>query len=238
MQARLRLAVVSSLMTTLSSGCVQYQMEFHRILVDVDNRITSHVAWSNWKPDCDVQHEHHFGKGFRAAYRDVASGANGCQPVMPPNHYWGPGYHTATGNAKIHSWFNGYSQGAVAAFQNGANKYIGVPMSPQAKDNLEASVRRYEEFDWESVDWKIPAEMEECDDPPAPTDAPEKPPLPILKPFETCPPPCRTPVPLEDCHEANPHRQVSFETIRKPNSSGDAEDRKTPATTDNRPAMH
>ncbi|MCA8987356.1 MAG: hypothetical protein KDA78_06935 [Planctomycetaceae bacterium] len=56
-----------------------------------------------------------FGRGFVAGYKNVASGGDGCPPVMPPPYYWKAEFSNPLGKKKIVAWFDGFHHGAAAA---------------------------------------------------------------------------------------------------------------------------
>jgi hypothetical protein len=78
-----------------------------------------------------------FAEGFRAGYMDVANGANGCTPALPPRKYWNWRYQTAEGQAKVAAWFEGYPHGARAAEEDGAGLYSQI----QVSESLRAEYR-------------------------------------------------------------------------------------------------
>jgi len=92
-------------------------------------------AWANkaWHARkgyhaCEPQ-LHDFGEGFRAGYRDVAAGSNGCPPPLPPRQYWSWKYQNPEGQAKTGAWFAGYPHGAKAAEEDGAGNWREIPVS-------------------------------------------------------------------------------------------------------------
>ncbi len=70
-----------------------------------------------------------FGQGFRDGYADVAGGANGCVPGLPPRRYWTWKYQTGEGQAKVAAWFAGYPYGAQAAQEDGAGHFQQIQVS-------------------------------------------------------------------------------------------------------------
>jgi len=75
----------------------------------------------------------HFGAGFRAGYEDVAGGANGCTPALPPRKYWTWKYQTPEGQGKTAAWFAGYPHGAKAAEEDGAGNFSQIQTSAEIK---------------------------------------------------------------------------------------------------------
>jgi hypothetical protein len=59
--------------------------------------------------DCDYR------AGYEQAYVDVALGACGDVPALPPAHYWKNRARTPKGHQKSERWFAGYNAGAPRA---------------------------------------------------------------------------------------------------------------------------
>jgi hypothetical protein len=53
--------------------------------------------------------------GYEQAFVDVARGASGATPAVPPRPYWADCYRTAEGHARAQEWFAGYTAGAARA---------------------------------------------------------------------------------------------------------------------------
>lgn len=53
--------------------------------------------------------------GFEQAYVDVAQGASGAVPALPPANYWRSWNRTAEGHARAQNWFAGYAAGSARA---------------------------------------------------------------------------------------------------------------------------
>ena len=101
------------------------------------NHILATKAWGEWSWCYDeLDHPHHFAKGFRAGYENILAGGKGCQPTLPPRLYWKPCFQTPLGQCQIQSWFDGYSHGALAAQQDGYGNINTLPMSSSARQNL------------------------------------------------------------------------------------------------------
>lgn len=101
------------------------------------NHVLAHKAWGEWSWCYDeLDHPHHFAKGFRAGYENILTGGKGCQPTLPPRLYWKPCFQTPLGQCQIQSWFDGYSHGALAAQQDGYGNLNTLPMSSSARQNL------------------------------------------------------------------------------------------------------
>ena len=131
-----RISTAILLMTTLSGcsaifdGVIEYEMELR-------NTILSQKAWGHWSW-CydDLDYPFHFAKGFKAGYRNILDGGNGCQPTLPPRCYWKPSHQTPEGHCKVHAWFDGFSHGVLAAKQDGYGAMGEIPISPTARQNL------------------------------------------------------------------------------------------------------
>ena len=112
------------------------------------------LGWRNgvWAKKAWYQHEHLYsqhphlrdlGKGFRAAYTDVANGGGGCPPVLPPREYWSWRYQSPEGQAKAAAWFEGYPLGAAAAEKDGIANWGEVQTSHTANSK---SIRAREAY--------------------------------------------------------------------------------------------
>lgn len=94
------------------------------------NGAWAHQAWHMRKAQfLGHPYLHDFGEGFKAGYRDVASGGSGCTPPLPPRKYWNWRYQTAEGQAKVAAWFEGYPHGARAAEEDGAGLHRNIQTS-------------------------------------------------------------------------------------------------------------
>ena len=133
---KLSLAGLSALLFTavgcnsISDLCIEKEMECR-------DTILAHKAWAEWSWCYDeLNHPHHFAKGFRAGYQNVLGGGKGCQPTLPPRLYWKPCYQTPEGQCQTQAWFDGFSHGALAAQQDGYGNLQTIPLSSQARQNF------------------------------------------------------------------------------------------------------
>ena len=83
-----------------------------------------------------------FGQGFRDGYADVAGGANGCVPGLPPRSFWTWKYQTGEGQAKVAAWFAGYPHGAKAAQEDGAGNFQQIQVSHLIEAQYSAEFRQ------------------------------------------------------------------------------------------------
>jgi hypothetical protein len=109
---------------------IQYNDACDDFVVGWRNYAWSNKAWHARKAQfaCEPQ-VHDFGEGFRAGYRDVAAGSDGCPPPLPPRNYWSWKYQSPEGQAKIAAWFAGYPHGARAAEEDCAGNWREIPVS-------------------------------------------------------------------------------------------------------------
>lgn len=56
-----------------------------------------------------------YKEGFEQAYVDVALGADGQVPALPPKEYWKDKNRTCEGHRSAQAWFAGYAEGAQRA---------------------------------------------------------------------------------------------------------------------------
>jgi len=129
-------------------------------------------AWNVWSW-CyeELDHPYHFARGFKAAYRDVHEGGNGCQPTLAPKYYWKSKFQSVEGRCKVNAWFDGYSHGALAAQQDGVSGLNQIPISPTARTNLQMASLQPQPFGASSYDSPMPIAV------PAPPPAPGLPPI-------------------------------------------------------------
>ncbi|MDA7980959.1 MAG: hypothetical protein MPJ50_19570, partial [Pirellulales bacterium] len=123
---------------------VHYSDGHDDFMVGWKNRIGAWQAWKCAKPNyLDHPQLKAFGDGFRAGYRDVASGGNGCPPPVPPRYYWNWKYQNPEGQAAVAAWFDGYPQGAVAADMEGVGNFRQIQVSHAIREQY--SQRRHGE---------------------------------------------------------------------------------------------
>jgi hypothetical protein len=56
-----------------------------------------------------------YAKGWRAGYRDVITGGDGCPPLVAPSCYWAPSQILDHCDQKRQEWYVGFQDGAVMA---------------------------------------------------------------------------------------------------------------------------
>lgn len=88
----------------------------------------------------------HFCRGYEQAYEDIATGASGSTPVIPPKHYWGMEFRTPVGYSSSEQWFAGYRTGAAIAEQEGLKEFNTIPVSMIAEPVEPASAGSYDAF--------------------------------------------------------------------------------------------
>lgn len=123
--ARRLLAAALVLPLFTCAGCQSLIEEVDGTLICVRNCSDSWHAWCYYRSTCpdDSYYPHHYGKGFRAGYRNVADGGDGCPPTLPPQCYWSVCYQNPAGQAKVQEWFRGWVFGANAARIDGVAEY-------------------------------------------------------------------------------------------------------------------
>lgn len=107
------------------AGCQSLFQDANDTLVCARDYSDSWHAWKYYRTACpdEYWYPHHYGKGFRAGYRNVASGGDGCPPTLPPSCYWSVCYQNAAGQQKVQEWFRGFVFGANAARVDGVADY-------------------------------------------------------------------------------------------------------------------
>lgn len=71
-----------------------------------------------------------YRRGFVQAYVDIAQGATGATPPIPPERYWSACLRSGCGRMRADEWFAGYSDGAARAltcYRGGTVPSSGVP---------------------------------------------------------------------------------------------------------------
>lgn len=128
------------------SGCSSLGDAFTEMETNSRNHILAQKAWGHWSwVYDDLEHPIHFSRGFKAGYRNILDGGNGCQPALPPKIYWKPAFQTPVGKLKTYHWFDGFSHGALAAKQDGYDGIGSIPISPRVRQNLMMSRKRPED---------------------------------------------------------------------------------------------
>ncbi len=151
-----------------AGGCSSLNDHVDEMSNQIHSELTAMEAWARWSW-CydDLVHPHDFAKGFRAGYENILNGGNGCQPTLPPRHYWHSSFRNAEGNCRINAWFDGFSHGVLAAHKDGAGSYGQIPLSPTARANWETARQPAPEYDW-SASEAPPAPVPPADVTPAP----------------------------------------------------------------------
>ena len=83
------------------------------------------VAIANCHPGTNSD----FRQGFIQAYVDIALGANGVLPAVPPERYWRACKRDPQGYCEANDWFAGYSAGAQRALGSNWHAHNQVPAS-------------------------------------------------------------------------------------------------------------
>ncbi|MBX3441674.1 MAG: hypothetical protein KF774_04645 [Planctomyces sp.] len=113
------------------SGCYQLNDCVNQHVSSCCNRHYAMKAWCACRGnyvDCQ-DYLWDFGAGFRQGYADVAGGADGCVPTLPPRKYWGACYQNDDGRCAVAAWFDGYQHGAAVALADGAGGYSRIVTS-------------------------------------------------------------------------------------------------------------
>jgi len=138
--AAVALALVAGC-TTLSRGTCVGHLHYCRFIdeasSEADARLVANRALSRCRvPSID------YHNGFEQAYVDIAQGATGTLPPVPPKHYWKACMRTPGGHQAAQHWYAGYAAGAQSA---GARSYpLDVPTSGSYYDG---GMKRYPDFD-------------------------------------------------------------------------------------------
>lgn len=186
----LRLSLLVLAIALGASGCA----EFQELKIDNRNRYLAKEAWGSLQETYECMNfEKDFGRGFRQGYYDVASGGDGCPPVLPPRRYWSVRYMNMDGRARTEAWFSGFRYGALVAEQDGVGIFMQLPISVPSEDSRERTPTPPLSTDEPSA-----SEVAPTPPPPEPIDAPESMPMSVAPlPEESVPssPPDVSPVP-------------------------------------------
>lgn len=148
---RIQYMILLMLVAVPLTGCASLHSGQEGLGTGLRHKCIAQQAWNEWSWCYDeLDHPHHFAKGFKAGYRDVIEGGNGCQPTLPPKCYWKSCYRSAEGRCKVNAWFDGFSHGALAAQQDGAGNWNEIPLSPTARMNLRMSSSQPQVYGWDS----------------------------------------------------------------------------------------
>jgi hypothetical protein len=174
------------------AGCAQFQDYANERLIAARNQHLARRAWRSMRYayPAEAPYARHFRRGFLAGYVNVASGGNGCPPVLPPKEYWGACYQTPEGREKILTWFDGFHQGALVAAQDGVGNWTEIPTSLPC--NVRGLSRR---------------------GPYAPAMTPGAPSMPPVPPPAEAQPPTLVPAPMSNI-DAAPIRTIGKPTAR------------------------
>lgn len=201
---------------------IAYNRATDNFILGWRNRAWAHKAWQHYLATHGNPHyTHDYGMGFRAGYIDVAAGANGCPPILPPRRYWSWRYQTPEGQQKMAAWFKGYSVGAAAADKDGIGNWSEIQVAythdPEYVQSVvdEALGPEYEELRQklrESVREDVsPEPVAPPPQEPAIPQPDEPPTEPLPQPMDAQPPALPGAAPLPQKPQSR-----SFETIRPP----------------------
>lgn len=120
--------------TLAGAGCAQFQEYANENIIASRNKKMALEAWRSVENAYPIgkPYRKHFKDGFIDGYYDVASGGDGCPPVLPPPKYWEACYQSPEGHEKIRMWFNGFSEGVMVAKLDGAGTWSQIPISLNA----------------------------------------------------------------------------------------------------------
>ncbi len=114
------------LLSMLPVGCAT----FRPVVSDLKHRHLARQAWSSGM-ESRFRHPYlsDFRHGWKQGYADVAGGADGRPPLLPPERYWNARFQNPIGQARTRSWFDGYQAGAQSAEQDGVREWSYVVTS-------------------------------------------------------------------------------------------------------------
>ena len=145
---RITTAIMLLTLSIALGGCASLTDSVVSVEMCIRNQVLAQKAWGHWSWCYDkLDNSFDFACGFKAGYRDILEGGNGCQPTLPPKCYWKPQHQTPEGRCKVHAWFDGFSHGALAAKQDGYGDMGQIPISPTAQANLDRARRPVEQND-------------------------------------------------------------------------------------------
>lgn len=190
------------------AGCTN----LNEFKIDQRNHALARRAWNCVKDVYrDIEFPSDFAAGFKQAYVDVASGGNGCPPVLPPRSYWTVDYASPEGHRRTQTWFEGYKYGATVAEQDGIGVWITLPTGhpqPGPPIDLTPILDLEKQEEKKASEKPKPAPVEppkpEKSGPKVEKPSPEERPSPPAKPAE--PPAKQTPAP--EVKKAAPPKDV------------------------------
>jgi hypothetical protein len=137
------LSIVVSFVIIGSPGCsvfngmrdyIAYNDACNDFVIGYRNEVWAKQSWhENKSCFADQPYLKAFGEGYQAGYIDVASGGNGCPPVLPPRCYWAWHYQSPEGQAKVAAWFAGFPHGAATAERDNAGGWQEIQVSHQTE---------------------------------------------------------------------------------------------------------
>ncbi|MGD9855159.1 MAG: hypothetical protein AB7U20_09445, partial [Planctomycetaceae bacterium] len=120
----------------VDSACFNYKCE-HR----------AKMAWMDARDLYgSVAYPYNFGEGFRAGYKAVCTGKEGCSPPTPPRRYWSSCYLNCEGKAKALAWYDGFGHGVVAASCSGCADHcqIAVGAGSSGSGEMGSALKGYQ----------------------------------------------------------------------------------------------
>jgi hypothetical protein len=82
---------------------------------DLGQKIRTNQAWHAYDGCHDECFSCDYRQGWKAGYLDVATGGEGCPPLIAPKRYWKPPVFTHHDPSARDEWYCGYQDGAACA---------------------------------------------------------------------------------------------------------------------------
>ena len=155
---------------------------------EIEQKIRTKQAWHEFDgchPQCFTCD---YSSGWKTGYYDVATGGDGCPPVIAPKKYWKPPVFTEYDPSRRDDWYCGFQDGAACAKSEPDHHYLQTYLPRACCPVQTASCPQVFE---EPVDFPLehvhghPADVEPLMDvaPPVDSTAPAEPaPMPSVQP--------------------------------------------------------
>jgi len=98
---------------------------------EVGQKIRTHQAWHEFD-GCHTQcFTCDYRNGWKTGYYDVATGGEGCPPVIAPKKYWKPPVFVEYDPSRRDDWYCGFQDGAACAKSQPDHHYLQAYLPPR-----------------------------------------------------------------------------------------------------------
>jgi hypothetical protein len=98
---------------------------------EVGQKIRTKQAWHEFNSCHDRYFTADYSGGWKAGFYDVATGGEGCPPVIAPRKYWKPPVLVEYDPTRRDDWYCGFQDGAAYAKTQPDHHYLKVFLPPR-----------------------------------------------------------------------------------------------------------